>query len=118
VSDFSSSIQTDIISRVLTTTGNKLKLAALLKCMSFNPAGKQANAADANKANALNPNDASATADADETDQMFKMRTFDLFWVDKSSLMHRDGFAKVCMCLCMHHCIAFVCVKGIDPGWF
>lgn len=63
--------------------------------MSFNPAAKQANAADANKTNALNPLDASAAADAEEADHIFKMRTFDLFWVDKSSLMHRDGFAKV-----------------------
>ena len=34
-----------------------------------------------------------AAADAD--DSMFKTRTFDVFWVDKSALMHKDGFAKV-----------------------
>jgi len=63
--------------------------------MSFNPAPKQANAA-ANKTNALaSTNDASAAADATADDAIFKMRTFDVFWVDKSALMYRDGFAKV-----------------------
>jgi len=67
----------------------------LFKCMSFNPAPKQANAA-ANKTNALaSTNDASAAADATADDAIFKMRTFDVFWVDKSALMYRDGFAKV-----------------------
>jgi hypothetical protein len=28
-------------------------------------------------------------------DDRFKMRTFDLFWINKNSLMHRDGIAKV-----------------------
>ena len=62
--------------------------------MSFNPAAKQATAANANKSNALASNDASAAADATDSD-IFKMRTFDVFWVDKSALMYRDGFAKV-----------------------
>lgn len=61
--------------------------------MSFNPAAKQATAANANKSNALASNDASAAADATDSD-IFKMRTFDVFWVDKSALMYRDGFAK------------------------
>jgi hypothetical protein len=59
--------------------------------MSFNPAAKQAPAA---KSNAVVP-DAAAQAESPD-DAMFKMRTFDLFWVDKSALMYRDGFAKVC----------------------
>jgi len=58
--------------------------------MSFNPAAKQAPAA---KSNAVVP-DAAAQAESPD-DAMFKMRTFDLFWVDKSALMYRDGFAKV-----------------------
>jgi hypothetical protein len=64
--------------------------------MSYNPnpVAKQATAANASKPNALaSPNDASAVADAD--DSVFKLRTFDVFWVDKTALMHKDGFAKV-----------------------
>ena len=64
--------------------------------MSYNPAAKQATAANANKTNALaSSNDATAAADANDVDSVFKMRTFDVFWVDKSALMYRDGFAKV-----------------------
>lgn len=62
--------------------------------MSYNPVAKQATAANANKTNAVaSTNDASATAGAD--DSMFKTRTFDVFWVDKTALMYKDGFAKV-----------------------
>jgi len=64
--------------------------------MSFNPAVKQAPAANATKSTAVVP-DAAAPAESPD-DAMFKMRTFDLFWVDKSALMYRDGFAKVRVC--------------------
>lgn len=30
-------------------------------------------------------------------DDRFKLRTFDLFWINKNSLMHMDGIAKVWM---------------------
>jgi hypothetical protein len=38
----------------------------------------------------------SATTDdlADE-ESIFKLRTFDVFWVEKDSLMYKDGLAKV-----------------------
>lgn len=56
--------------------------------MSGNPVAEQANAADA-----VNTNQ-SAVADPAQ-DDVFKTRTFDVFWVEKQSLMYRDGFAKV-----------------------
>lgn len=59
------------------------------KCMSSNPVAEQANAA-----NAVNTNNQAAGADAAQ-DDLFKMRTFDVFWVEKQALMYRDGFAKV-----------------------
>ncbi len=66
--------------------------------MSFVPAPQQANAANAKSSNAVTPtNQAPAAADAaqDGENDIFKMRTFDVFWVDKSALMHKDGYAKV-----------------------
>lgn len=66
--------------------------------MSFVPAPQQANAASANK-NALVSSSqapaAAADADAQDKDHVFKMRTFDVFWVEKSALMYKDGIAKV-----------------------
>jgi hypothetical protein len=63
--------------------------------MSFVPAPQQANAA----VNAVVPAaPAAAAAPANEIsdyDLMFKIRTFDVFWVDKYALMYRDGIAKV-----------------------
>lgn len=43
-----------------------------------------------------NKND-NVDVNADGTDEnfMFKQRTFDVFWVDKASLMYKDGIAKV-----------------------
>ena len=71
--------------------------------MSFVPAPQQANAASANKNNATTVNStnnlsaaaAAAATDPSDGDHMFKMRTFDVFWVEKSALMYRDGIAKV-----------------------
>lgn len=72
--------------------------------MSFVPAPQQANAASANKNNASTVNStnnpsaaaaaAAAVADPSDGDHMFKIRTFDVFWVEKSALMYRDGIAK------------------------
>jgi hypothetical protein len=64
--------------------------------MSFVPAPQQANAAASNN-NAVVTTAAAAPAAAEISDQelLFKMRTFDVFWVEKSSLMYRDGIAKV-----------------------
>jgi hypothetical protein len=66
--------------------------------MSFVPAPQQANAASA-KSNApvTNTQAASAAAEVPVSDQdiLFKIRTFDVFWVDKQALMYKDGVAKV-----------------------
>jgi len=65
--------------------------------MSFVPAPQQANAASAkNVTTAVNSANNAASTAAEPSDQelMFKMRTFDLFWVDKSALMYKDGIAK------------------------
>jgi hypothetical protein len=56
--------------------------------MSSNPVAEQANAA-----NAVNTINQAAGADAAQ-DDLFKMRTFDVYWVEKQALMYRDGFAK------------------------
>lgn len=67
--------------------------------MSFNPRAKQATTA--NTKNAVAVTDDSENSDGE--DHIFKLRTFDVFWVDKSALMYRDGFAKVrSICLYSH----------------
>jgi hypothetical protein len=70
--------------------------------MSFVPAPQQANAANAsntNNAAVASAVTTTATANAEapvsDFEQLFKMRTFDVFWVEKASLMYRDGIAKV-----------------------
>lgn len=70
--------------------------------MSFVPAPQQATAANVNapnNASQVTPAAAAAAAGAapEPTDQelLFKMRTFDVYWVDKHALMYRDGIAKV-----------------------
>ena len=66
------------------------------KCMSFVPAPQQANAAGANNApNQVNTAAAAAESEVSDKDLLFKLRTFDVYWVDKSALMYRDGFDKV-----------------------
>ena len=66
--------------------------------MSFVPAPQQANAAGAN--NAPTSNQVNATAPAageaeNDRELVFKLRTFDVYWVDKSALMYKDGIDKV-----------------------
>lgn len=62
--------------------------------MSLSFAQKQASAANAKSSNAIATKNQTAEEADDDQNFMFKMRTFDVFWVDKSSLMHRDGYAK------------------------
>lgn len=65
--------------------------------MSFVPAPQQANAANAiNNASINSTTAAVANAEApiSDHDLKFKIRTFDVFWVDKTALMYRDGIAK------------------------
>jgi hypothetical protein len=58
--------------------------------VSFVPAPQQANAA----ANAVVPT-APTAATVSDFDLQFKIRTFDVFWIEKNALMYRDGYAKV-----------------------
>ena len=79
--------------------------------MSFVPAPQQASAA--RNSNAVGNNQASASAAKDakmasdgqevppESDT-FANRTFDVYWVDKDSLMYKDGIAKVRLSTRMH----------------
>mmetsp|Transcript_3905 Transcript_3905/g.4517 ORF Transcript_3905/g.4517 Transcript_3905/m.4517 type:complete len:1255 (+) Transcript_3905:202-3966(+) len=66
--------------------------------MSFVPAPQQANAATNSNNATLNTSQANAAAgtEAPISDQeiLFKIRTFDVFWVDKAALMYKDGIAK------------------------
>ena len=65
--------------------------------MSFVPAPQQANAA-VNAVVTTAPAAAAATAATTETsdyDMLFKIRTFDVYWVEKNALMYKDGIAKV-----------------------
>lgn len=70
--------------------------------MSFVPAPQQANAAGANNGptnnNAVSNSTAAVAAAPEPTDQelVFRLRTFDVYWVDKSALMYKDGIDKVC----------------------
>jgi hypothetical protein len=69
--------------------------------MSFVPAPQQANAASANNNAPVKSTTvaaAAAVAEPEISDQelLFKIRTFDVYWVDKTALMYRDGIAKVC----------------------
>ena len=76
--------------------------------MSFVPAPQQANVASANNKNnevALKSSSANnaaaaaaAAAEADlisDEELIFKMRTFDVYWVDKYALMYKAGIDKV-----------------------
>lgn len=77
--------------------------------MSFVPAPQQANVASANNnknnevalkssSAANNAASAAAAAEADlisDEELIFKLRTFDVYWVDKYALMYKAGIDKV-----------------------
>ena len=66
--------------------------------MSFVPApqASAANAASANNVAVTSSSVAAPAADGEaDKDLLFKLRTFDVYWVEKSALMYRDGFDKV-----------------------
>lgn len=72
--------------------------------MSFVPAPQQANAAGSNNATPSNTqvtsvNAAAAATETSDMEAVFKIRTFDVYWVDKSALMYRDGIDKVCLAI-------------------
>ena len=73
--------------------------------MSFVPAPQQASAA----VNAVVPSAPAAAAAATPTETseyeaLFKIRTFDVFWVEKYALMYKDGIAKVGYMLLLLNC--------------
>lgn len=65
--------------------------------MSFVPNPTQANASNNNAR--LNTSGTAAAAaptpEETETDTVFKVRTFDVYWVEKHALMYRDGTTTV-----------------------
>ena len=65
--------------------------------MSFVPAPQASAANAANATNAqVTTTTAAAPADGEsDKDLLFKIRTFDVYWVEKSALMCKDGFDKV-----------------------
>lgn len=71
--------------------------------MSFVPAPQQASAAGANNNNAgpavtsgvaALAAQVAAAPETSDAELVFKLRTFDQFWVEKKALMYRDGIAK------------------------
>jgi hypothetical protein len=64
--------------------------------MSFVPAPQQAIAAANNAPSAVTSTAVATAADPEvDKDLLFKLRTFDVYWVDKTALMYKDGIDKV-----------------------
>jgi hypothetical protein len=65
--------------------------------MSFVPAPQQqAIAAGPNNALPVTSTAVAGAAEPESTlDLLFKIRTFDVYWVDKEALMYKDGIDKV-----------------------
>ena len=64
--------------------------------MSFVPNPTQANASNQNaKVNNATGETGAPAPEISDQEIVFKMRTFDVYWVEKSALMYRDGIAKV-----------------------
>lgn len=62
--------------------------------MSFVPTPR-APAGSTSKSNEVATNNGTVPDEISDAEAMFKMRTFDVFWVDKAALMYKDGIAKV-----------------------
>jgi hypothetical protein len=60
--------------------------------MSFVPQPQRQNA---NNQNAVTPAGATAQPVVDDAELIFNIRTFDVYFIDRSALMYRDGIAKV-----------------------
>ena len=81
--------------------------------MSFVPNPTQVNASNNNaKVVTSGPGAAVAAAtnpDEAEIDTVFKLRTFDVYWVEKHALMYRDGLTtvrsvgEIIHCSCCHN---------------
>lgn len=83
--------------------------------MSFVPA-PQASAANAASASAQVTTPAAAAPAADgesDKDLLFKIRTFDVYWVEKSALMTKDGFDKVSLGLASREIRKRQCMHGV-----
>lgn len=69
--------------------------------MSFVPNPTQANASNNNAR--VNTTGAAAAAvpnpEETETDSIFKVRTFDVYWVEKHALMYKDGTTTVSLAI-------------------
>jgi len=67
--------------------------------MSFVPTPQKATAAGANAtqnaSSVTNPPAAGEAAESTGEDAFITSRTFDLYWVDKTALMYKDGYVKV-----------------------
>jgi hypothetical protein len=66
--------------------------------MSFVPAPQQAIAAANNAPTPVTSSAVAVATAADpevDKDLLFKLRTFDVYWVDKTALMYKDGIDKV-----------------------
>jgi hypothetical protein len=85
------------LTQLLASSDSRKKKKSFPKCMSFVPAPEKANAAGPNNAPAPVNSTAVVPAAEPESDKdlLFKLRTFDVYWVDKTALMYRDGIDKV-----------------------
>jgi hypothetical protein len=60
--------------------------------MSFVPQPQRQNA---NSQNAVTPSGSTAPAVENDAELIFNIRTFDVFFIERSALMYKDGIAKV-----------------------
>lgn len=86
--------------------------------MSFVPPPQKATAAPStNGVVSNNTADAVAEVTAGVEDAFITSRTFDLYWVDKSALMYKDGIVKVRFCDLMWLDL-LVCARGRSSSGF
>ena len=55
-------------------------------------------------------------AEISDYDLLFKLRTFDVYWVEKKALMYKDGFDKVSAIQQVLYVLPFVLLMGPDGG--
>jgi hypothetical protein len=63
--------------------------------MSFVPNSTPQSNAASSTTTAVVSGVAGAAAEVTDSDYIFKIRTFDVYWVERSALMYRDGIQKV-----------------------
>lgn len=88
--------------------------------MSFVPNPTQANASNNNaKVNTSGPGAAAAAApnpEESEIDTVFKLRTFDVYWVEKHALMYKDGTTTVSYGQRNHRWLGKCCCHDLSRG--